>query len=203
MFTAGRLVGLVHRHVLNPAAQPFYGLFCRLSGFPWHADWRVFGFPILSRADHSVVSIGRRLVLRSSRGSNSIGVFQPVVLRTLLPNSRLVIGDDVGMSGSAVVAAKSIVIGNRVLLGSGALIIDNDLHPLDPMQRARSEERSGARPVVIEDDVFVGARAVILKGVVIGEGAVVGAAAVVTTSVAPFTVVAGNPARQVRQIRPS
>lgn len=54
------------------------------------------------------------------------------------------------------------------------------------------------RPVVIEDDVWIGARAIILPGVRIGQGAVIGAAAVVTKDVPPYSVAAGNPARVVK-----
>ncbi|MEV7663036.1 DapH/DapD/GlmU-related protein [Paenarthrobacter sp. NPDC089316] len=54
------------------------------------------------------------------------------------------------------------------------------------------------REVVIEDDVWIGARAIILPGVRVGRGSVVAAAAVVTKSVPPFSVVAGNPARVVK-----
>ncbi len=86
------------------------------------------------------------------------------------------------------------LIGNRVLIGSGALITDNDAHPVHVVPRRYSKEKIGALPVVIEDDVFIGARAIILKGVHIGKGAVVGAGAVVSKDVPALSIVAGNPA---------
>lgn len=54
-------------------------------------------------------------------------------------------------------------------------------------------------PIVIGEDAFIGVRALIMPGVVIGEGAVVGGGAVVTKDVAPWTIVAGNPARPIRE----
>jgi acetyltransferase-like isoleucine patch superfamily enzyme len=69
------------------------------------------------------------------------------------------------------------------------------------------ERRAGyggaSRPIVIEDDVFIGARAIILKGVTIGKGCVVGAGAVVAKSVPPYSVVVGNPAKVVGDSRRS
>lgn len=61
-------------------------------------------------------------------------------------------------------------------------------------QQGWSEEK----PVVIEDDVWIGARVTILPGVVIGSGSIIGASAVVTKSVPPYSVVAGNPAKVVK-----
>lgn len=58
----------------------------------------------------------------------------------------------------------------------------------------------GEMPVIIENDAWISANAMILKGVTIGRCAVVGAGAVVTRDVAPYDVVAGNPARVVRSL---
>jgi len=82
------------------------------------------------------------------------------------------------------VAASSIVIGDRVLIGGGAGIWDTDFHPLDYEQRMMHPTLgTRSKPIVIEDDVFIGARAIILKGVKIGKAAVIGAGAVVRNDV--------------------
>jgi len=77
------------------------------------------------------------------------------------------------------------------------VIIDTDFHALDPAERARGAPSQLPRSVRIEDDVFVGTQALILKGVTIGRGAVVGAGSVVTKDVPPFTIVGGNPAQEL------
>jgi acetyltransferase-like isoleucine patch superfamily enzyme len=87
-----------------------------------------------------------------------------------------------------------------VLVGGNASIVDFDFHPLTPEARAENINAGTAAPIVIEDDVFVGGDALILKGVTVGEGAVVGAGSVVTQDVSPRTVVAGNPAQVVREV---
>ncbi len=82
------------------------------------------------------------------------------------------------------------------MIGAGALILDSDAHPLDPEQRRKGGPARTA-PITIEDDAFIGARAIVLKGVRIGQGAVVAAGAVVAKDVAPRTIVGGNPARPI------
>lgn len=149
----------------------------------------------------SLISIGARFKAISRMRDNSIGVPHRVVIRTVAPGAKIVIGDDVGMSGCVIAAAKSVEIGNRVLIGSGALIVDSDLHPLDPvMRRERPWSKGACAPIVIGDDVFIGARAIVLKGVTIGAGSVVGAGAVVTHDIPPGVVVAGNPAVIMKQV---
>ena len=93
-----------------------------------------------------------------------------------------------------------ITIGDRVLLGP-AVQIYSVSHPLDPGERAGASGVEFAKPVVIEDDVWVGGGAIILPGVTVGKGAVVGAGAVVSKDVAPYTVVGGNPATVIKNLR--
>jgi acetyltransferase-like isoleucine patch superfamily enzyme len=115
--------------------------------------------------------------------------------------------------GSRIWSGSSIHIGNRVLISHNVNIFDNLTHPIDPKQRHLHFRRIleighptdielGDQPVVIEDDAWIGASASILRGVRIGHGAVVGAGAVVTQDIPSMTVVAGNPARIIRMLKP-
>ena len=162
-------------------------------------SWILRGRPRIVRRRGSRIVIGHRFTACSQSGYNSLGVFQRVFIRTCMPNSAITIGDDVGMSGCTISAHKAVSIGNNVLIGSGALISDSDAHPLDLMARRNGEE-GRAKPIAIEDDVFIGARAIVLKGVRIGRGAVIGAGAVVSKDVPPFSIAVGNPARVVRKL---
>ena len=111
-------------------------------------------------------------------------------------------------------AEERIEIGSYCLISWNVGIADSDFHPLEPAQRlidaralAPFLENRPARPplrtapVVIADNVWIGMNATILKGVTIGENSVVAAGSVVSKSVPPNTVVAGNPAVVVKELR--
>ena len=119
------------------------------------------------------------------------------------PNPTIEIGEDVYLGyGSFFSCADRITIGNRVLIAQGVSIFDNNNHPIDAVARAKNQTigKVDFSPVVIEDDAWIGAKAVILKGVTVGRGAVVATESVVTHDVPPMTVVAGNPAEVVKKI---
>ncbi len=159
----------------------------------WDPTWRLMGSPVLYRHREGKIRIGRNWIACSDARHNSLGVIQKVTIKCF-SGGNLIIGDSVGMSGISIDCSLSITIGNNVLIGSGSLITDSDSHPLHMLERDDSSKIQKA-PVVIEDGVFIGARALILKGVRIGLGSVIGAGAVVTRDVPPMTVAAGNPAR--------
>ncbi|MBT63686.1 MAG: hypothetical protein CML13_10790 [Puniceicoccaceae bacterium] len=98
--------------------------------------------------------------------------------------------------------AESIVVGENCLLAAETVIRDNDGHPLDAVRRRENHllNPDEVKAVTIGDDVWVGNRAMILKGVSIGDRAIVASCAVVTKDVAADTIVAGNPARVVREL---
>jgi acetyltransferase-like isoleucine patch superfamily enzyme len=174
-------------------------LYCLACGVRWRWGWRLSGFPQFRVLGGGRILIGERFCARSRSKGNSIGVFQPVIITAWGRAAEVVIGDDVGMSGCSITAENRITIGNRVLVGAGGLIIDTDAHPLTPEGR-NAKESARSSPIEIGDDVFIGARAIILKGVKIGSGAVIGAGAVVTRDVPSRSIVAGNPARVVGNV---
>ena len=108
------------------------------------------------------------------------------------------VGDGVYMNtGCVILDCAKVEIGAGTLLGP-AVQIYTAIHPLDPAERAAHIET--ARPVILGKNVWIGGAAVILPGVTIGDNAVVGAGSVVTKDVAANTVVAGNPAKVIREI---
>jgi acetyltransferase-like isoleucine patch superfamily enzyme len=121
----------------------------------------------------------------------------------LRPDPVIEIGDDTFIGhGCSFHAAESIRIGRHCLLAAGVRVHDFDGHPLDAVARRAKQPTppEGVRPVRIGDDVWIGAGAMILKGVTIGARSVVGAGAVVSKDVPPDVVVAGNPARVVKHL---
>lgn len=113
------------------------------------------------------------------------------------------IGNDVYIAPGALFLSSDseIFIGNKVLFGPNVTIITGD-HPIDLRGKyiydIKDKKPGEDLPVVIEDDVWVGTSAVILKGVTIKRGAIVAAGAVVTKDVPPYAIVGGVPARVIR-----
>lgn len=176
-------------------------LFCWIKGLQWYPDWRFRGLPLISiRGRGSVLKIGHSFTACSHPKWNSLGVFQRVIIKTVSHGAQIIIGNHVGVSGCTISATTSILIGNHVLLGSGCLITDSDAHPVDPDER-RLGGGGVSKPIVIEDDVFIGARAIVLKGVTIGKGSVIGAGTVVSKSISPYSIAVGNPAKVVGDSR--
>lgn len=111
--------------------------------------------------------------------------------------NRIRIGDRSGLGINARLDGP-VSIGSDVMMGPDVMIyaIGHDFS--DTGTPMIQQGMTAPREVVIEDDVWIGARAILLPGVRVGQGSVVAAAAVVTKSVPPFSVVAGNPARVVK-----
>ena len=153
------------------------------------------GRPMISVWKHSRMEFGDGVRMNSSTRSNPLGCYQPCVVRTLRPDARIVLARRVGLSGAVLCAVKSIEIGESTILGAGAMIVDTDFHQPSGEWEWNNDYATGAKPVNIGRGVFIGARAIVLKGVTIGDRAIVGAGAVVTRDVPARGVVAGNPAR--------
>jgi acetyltransferase-like isoleucine patch superfamily enzyme len=115
-----------------------------------------------------------------------------------------------GFMNGTIIAAHSIEIGDDVLISWGTTIVDHNSHSISFSNRSsdainwitgkKDWSHVKIAPIKICDKVWIGFNAIILKGVTIGEGAVVGAGSVVTKDVPPWTIVAGNPARVIREI---
>jgi acetyltransferase-like isoleucine patch superfamily enzyme len=117
------------------------------------------------------------------------------VLRTLAAGAVLEIGRGCGLSGAVVCAAREVSIGEGTILGSGAMVIDNDFHEPAGEFEWGDISPANARPVRIGRGCFIGARAIVLKGVTIGDRALIGAGAVVAKDVPAGATAVGNPAR--------
>lgn len=99
--------------------------------------------------------------------------------------------------GGAIAASERVSIGARCLIGTHAIIMDNDFHRLEPERRMETPE---SRPITIEDNVWLGARVIVLGGVTIGAGSCIGAGSVVIDDIPPRSLAVGVPARVIREL---
>jgi|688.fasta_scaffold530420_2 acetyltransferase-like isoleucine patch superfamily enzyme len=115
------------------------------------------------------------------------------------PHARILVGPGTQFSNNVQVFAENrVTIGARCLIGDAVLIMDSDFHNLSP--EGRHCETAATAPVVLEDNVFVGSRVIILKGVTIGKDSVIGAGSVVISSIPSGVIAAGNPAKVIRHL---
>ena len=113
-----------------------------------------------------------------------------------LPGGHLEIGDNVFINyGSSLVASTHVKVGDNCLIGTHVMVMDTDFHRVDD----KSWDTAG-QPVVFSDRAWLGNRSIVLKGVNIGHDAVVAAGSVVTHDMPPRTLVAGVPAKVVREL---
>jgi acetyltransferase-like isoleucine patch superfamily enzyme len=160
-------------------------------------------------------SIVRRRGIRLLPGCTvSVGDRSMLSAKVLFDRNKgsLSIGDRTFVGSSTIVIASRVEIGNDVLIAWGCTIVDHDSHAVRFSDRKddasnwyhgkKDWSHVEIKPVTIRDRVWIGLNAIILKGVTIGEGSVVAAGSVVTHDVAPYVVVAGNPARLVRELSP-
>jgi acetyltransferase-like isoleucine patch superfamily enzyme len=110
------------------------------------------------------------------------------------------IGDDVGISNSALVSWSAIQIKNKVYIGGGCKIWDTNFHSINPEIRTERDDEVNSSPITIEDKVFIGGGTTILKGVHIGENSIIAAMSVVTKSIPANEIWGGNPAKKIRDL---
>lgn len=174
-----------------------------LTAFYWQVSLgrgcRFYGSPVFRRLPGSRIVVGSRCEFRSAVWSNFAGINHPCILATLKDDATIRIGNNCGFSGVAIGAAQSVIIGDRVIAGANSSISDTDWHPVDPKRRAAGEA-GASDPVKIEDDVWLGANVVVLKGVTIGAGSTIAANSVVTKSIPPGVIAGGIPARPLKRI---
>jgi len=112
-------------------------------------------------------------------------------------NARIYIGDDTYLGdGTNILAVEEVNIGRGCAISWHVLFMDTSSHPFAVQGQ---ELRTLIEPIRVEDQVWIGCRAVILKGVTVGEGSVIANNAVVTHDVPPRTLVGGNPARVIKE----
>ena len=174
--------------------RPLWRFYARARRATVAPDVVLNGRPLIrcARGAELVLSAGVRINTRLA--SNPVIGRPRTSLGVIAPGARLVLGEGVGASGVCITAAREVVIGENTILGADALVTDTDFHQPDGRGGWGNDAAAASAPVRIGRGCFIGARAIILKGVTIGDGAVVGAGAVVSSDVPALHLASGNPA---------
>jgi acetyltransferase-like isoleucine patch superfamily enzyme len=140
------------------------------------------------------IEIGKDCIFNSSKVSNLIGVYSPCMISTVNKNAKIEIGDGCGFSGTVIGAGCYIKLGKGVRCGANTLITDTDWH-IDDYRTGED------KPIIIEDNVWLGYGVKVLKGVRIGENSFIGLNSVVTKDIPANVIAAGNPCRVIKNIK--
>lgn len=178
----------------------FYRLRSPILAWLWGVELKgraMFQGPTYIRVHHKgQIVLGDGVVFNSQARTNLVGLLGATYIDTRV-NGRLEVGDYSGFSSCVISSRERITVGSRVKVGGNVRIFDHDFHSLDAAVRRTSQDRLNVRtkPVVIEDDCFIGTNAIILKGTHLGARTIVAAGSVVFgLDVPPDSLVKGNPA---------
>jgi acetyltransferase-like isoleucine patch superfamily enzyme len=166
------------------------------------STFRTHGVPMIDVKIGGKFTIGKNFRMNNGKYYNKIGRQQQSSF-VVAKGSFLSFGDNVGLSSSSFFCSQRISVGNNVMIGGNCVFYDTDFHSLNFLERRDGkvdEEKSKSLPVIIEDDVFIGAHSTILKGVTIGKGSIIGAASLVSKSIPPNEIWGGNPVNFIKRL---
>ncbi len=144
--------------------------------------------------------LGDSLIFNSKTQYNTVGLYKNCSIY-VANHATLHIGSFTGFSGVSLHCEKAITIGKYCKFGGNVCIWDTDFHSLNYVERQKLIDSDiKSEPIVILDNVFVGANSIILKGISIGENTIIGAGSVVSKNIPSNEIWAGNPIRFIRKI---
>lgn len=180
-----------------------------LNNIKYGKNFRVFNHLYLKIHVGALVQIGNNCTIMSGAGLNPLSRN----IKTCIyvgKKATLKLGNDVGISSSTLWVKESVSIGNSVAIGADCIIMDTVAHNLDWKIRCSEETNeygesvdmvtAASAPIVIEDNVLVGARCIILKGVTIGARSIIGSGSIVTKDIPSDCIAAGNPCKVIKSI---
>lgn len=182
--------------------QKYNRLLFYLAGVKYGKNLRVYNQIYLNIYKGSNIIIGNNFTFTSGSAINSLCRNIKGCIY-VAPNATLEIGENVGISSACLWSSESITIGNNVQIGGDCIIIDTDAHSLNYLDRRsleKDQNNAKSSPIIIEDDVLIGTRSIILKGVKIGSKSIIGAGSVVIKDIPANCIAAGNPCKIIRQL---
>ena len=174
----------------------------KLKGIKFGCNMRVANYLHIKRGHNTNISIGNNFAFYSGDFYNPLArnICGAIELED---NANLEIGDNVGISSACIWVYKYVKIGSGTKIGGDCILIDSDAHSLNYKDREKGySDRPNAKSkgITIENDVLIGTRCIILKGVTIGARSVIGAGSVVSKDIPSDCIAAGNPAKVIKKI---
>ncbi|KIA93822.1 hypothetical protein OC25_11190 [Pedobacter kyungheensis] len=148
------------------------------------------------------IIIGDSCTFKSGRGLNPLSRNIKGSI-SVEDKATLLIGNNCGFSSVCLWSHQSITIGNQVNIGADTIIMDSDAHSLSYFDRRNIENdlnHKVNKPIIIDNDVLIGTRCIILKGVHIGARSIIGSGSIVVNDIPEDCIAAGNPAKVIKKI---
>lgn len=189
--------------------KPYNRFLFKIVGIKYGNNLNVFNKIYLNIENDSTIQIGDNFYFTSGDSINPLSRnIQGCIHAT--KGSKIKIGNNVGISSACLRVKESLSIGNNVKIGGDCIILDTDAHSLDyRIRRSKDKDVTGqfidsamavSKPIIIEDDVLIGTRCIILKGVTIGARSIIGSGSVVTKSIPADCIAGGNPCKIIKYI---
>ncbi len=160
---------------------------------------KISGIPLIDIHNRARLIIGHNVTINSRNKDYHVNMHSPVKLFADRDGATIKIGNNTRLHGTCIHAYSSIEIGNNCLIAANCQILDGSGHdPSFPDVDNRINTSGQARPIKIEDSVWIGINCVILPGVIIGRGSIISANSVVVKDVPPMVIAGGNPAKIIK-----
>lgn len=185
-------VNLIYNYLLLKKQKAEYASFPAING----------RLMIKNNSQGGRLVFGKNTRINSGLWTNPAGGIGKSVIWLIGQQPQWIIGSHSGFSNCIFGVRTRIEIGECVRIGAGCKIFDTDFHSIYHDLRNNGNQGVQSKPVVIEDNVWIGACCIVLKGVTIGKRAAIGAGSVVTKSVPPDEIWGGNPAKFIKKIIP-
>ena len=186
---------------IKPYSNMYAILIFILNGISIPKNLNVRGVMKVNITRRGKVTIGENMAVNSGNNHNIIGRQQKT---TFWVEGKLTIGNNVGMSSTAIICNHEIEIGNNVTIGGNTVIYDTDFHSLDASARNNKfSDKKNAKwgKVTLKENVFIGSHVTILKGVTINVNSIIGACSVIAKDIPANEIWAGNPAKFIKSIK--
>lgn len=159
----------------------------------------IHGMPLIDIKKGARLVLGNNVTLTSRNKDYHINMHSPVKLFADADKAEIQIGENTRIHGTCIHASKSVTVGRNCLIAANCQIMDGSGHDLSFSNvENRINTRGIVKPVVIGDNVWIGANSIVLPGVTIGNGSVIGAGSVVTKNIPPMVLAGGNPAKVIK-----
>ena len=193
-----KIIRLLKIRVNSFFSSAFCITVCLLKKITVGSNTKFYGITKFYRRPTTKIEIGNHCHFISNFSTNLVGVNRKCIVATHSDFASIKIGNECGLSGTVIGAAESIKIGNNVFFGANTLVTDFDWHAVDPEHRKTGKPKSA--PIVIEDNVWIGINAVILKGVSIGQNTIIGANSLVVKDIPANVIAGGNPCKVIKPL---